>query len=81
MIQPRPADELPALIRTALQTAGLSQAEASRHLGLSTKHLNQMLTGKAPITVPWAQRLLDLCGWRLMVALEHGPTDPPPESP
>lgn len=37
-------------VRAALDTAGISQAEACRQLGISTKHLNQMLTGKATLT-------------------------------
>jgi transcriptional regulator with XRE-family HTH domain len=58
-------DVLRALVKAALRNAGLSQAEACRRLGVSTKHLNQMLTGRAPISLAWAEDLLSLCGQRL----------------
>lgn len=58
-------DVLRALVRTALRNAGLSQAQAARDLDVSTKHLCQMLTGRATLTLPWAEDLLDLCGQRL----------------
>ncbi len=65
-------DVLRALTRTALRNAGLSQAEASRRLGVSTKHLCQMLTGRAPLALAWAEALLGLCGQRL--TLDTTPT-------
>jgi plasmid maintenance system antidote protein VapI len=58
-------DVLRALVRVELRNAGLSQAEAARRLGVSTKHLCQMLTGRAPLTLGWAEDLLGLCGQRL----------------
>jgi transcriptional regulator with XRE-family HTH domain len=67
VIQPSPADDLPGLIRTALDGARISQAEACRRLGLSTKHLNQMLMGRVTLTLPWAERLLALCGQSLVI--------------
>ncbi len=54
-------------VRAALDTAGISQAEACRQLGISTKHLNQMLTGKATLTLDWAERIVELCDMRLVV--------------
>jgi len=58
-------DVLRALVLAALRNAGLSQAEAARRLDVSTKHLNQMLTGRVPLTLAWAEDLLGLCGQRL----------------
>jgi hypothetical protein len=63
----RAENALRDLTRTALQDAGISQAEACRRLGLSTKHMCQMLTGKAPITLAWAERILALCGRRIVI--------------
>ena len=63
-------------VRAALEAAGISQAEACRRLGVSTKHLNQMLTGKAPISLDWAERILALCGMRLVVLVLTGTDDP-----
>lgn len=59
--------DLRTQVRAALDTAGISQAEACRELGLSTKHLNQMLTGKATLTLDWAERIVELCGMRIVV--------------
>ncbi|MFF8412875.1 helix-turn-helix domain-containing protein [Streptomyces omiyaensis] len=67
MTQPSPADELQVIVRTALHDKGISQAEAARQLGLSTKHMGHMLTGRAPLALDWAERLLALCGKRLTV--------------
>jgi transcriptional regulator with XRE-family HTH domain len=61
------ADSLRTAVRTALHDAGISQAEASRRLGLSTKHMSHMLTGRAVLTLDWAEQLLALCGKRLSV--------------
>ncbi|WP_327377980.1 helix-turn-helix domain-containing protein [Streptomyces sp. NBC_01216] len=68
MTQPSPAAEtLRGLVRTALHDAGISQAEAARRLGLSTKHMSHMLTGRAVLTLDWAEQILGLCGRRLTV--------------
>lgn len=58
-------DVLRALTWAALRNAGLSQAEAARRLDVSTKHLCQMLTGRAVLTLAWSEALLGLCGQRL----------------
>lgn len=54
-------------VRAALDIAGISQAEACRQLGLSTKHMSQMLTGQATLTLDWAERIVDLCDMRLVI--------------
>ncbi|MGW1246958.1 helix-turn-helix domain-containing protein [Streptomyces sp. NPDC002535] len=58
---------LRTIVRTALHDKHISQAEAARQLGLSTKHMSHMLTGKAPLTLDWAEQLLALCGKRLTI--------------
>lgn len=63
-------------VRAALEEAGLSQAEACRQLDVSTKHLCQMLTGRAPISLDWAERILALCGKRLVILALTGTHDP-----
>ncbi|MFJ6215068.1 helix-turn-helix domain-containing protein [Streptomyces sp. NPDC092296] len=69
--------DLRDLVRATLAASGISQASAASRLGLSQKHLSQMLTGRAVLTLPWAERLLDLCGWRLMVSVAPAsPTGP-----
>ncbi|MFH8336930.1 helix-turn-helix domain-containing protein [Streptomyces sp. AM6-12] len=67
-----PADEqLRSHARSALIHAHISQAEAARRLGLSTKHLNQMITGRAPLTLAWAERILALTGMHIVIGLAH----------
>lgn len=60
-------DQLRAHVRAALEAAGISQAEASRQLGLSTKHMCQMLTGQATLSLTWAEGILGLCGHTLVI--------------
>lgn len=55
-------------VRAALAKARISQAEACRQLGCSTKHMSQMLTGRATLTLAWAERILSLCNLRLVVS-------------
>lgn len=67
MTQPTATDDLRVIVRTALHDKHISQAEAARRLGLSTKHMSHMLTGRAPLTLDWAEQILALCGKRLTV--------------
>lgn len=70
----RPEDTLRTQVRAALAVAGISQAEVARRLGCSTKHLNQMITGRAVLTLDWAQQILALCGMHVVVSLALLPT-------
>lgn len=60
-------ETLRSQVRAALTASPVSQAEAARRLGLSAKHMNQMLTGKAPLTLAWAEKILALCDRRVEV--------------
>lgn len=62
-------------VRAALKAAGIRQVAAAAQLGVSEKHLSQMLTGKVSLTIPWAERILALCGLRLVIALQHKQPD------
>ncbi|KAB1979249.1 helix-turn-helix domain-containing protein [Streptomyces triticiradicis] len=65
-----PADEqLRTQTRAAVQQAPISQAEIARQLGVSTKHLNQMLLGHAPLSLIWAEGILGLCGMEVEVTV------------
>lgn len=77
----QPERDLRAQVKAALTTARISQAEAARQLDLSTKHMSQMLTGRATLTLDWADRILTLCGMTLAVvaapaANQSRPTQP-----
>lgn len=64
---PSAPETLRSQVRTALGASPVSQAEAARRLGLSAKHMNQMLTGKAPLTLAWAEKILSLCGRKVEI--------------
>jgi transcriptional regulator with XRE-family HTH domain len=63
-------DALRALVRGAIQGAGLKQKFIAERLGVSEKHLSQMLTGRAVLTLDWAERILALAGKRLVIDVE-----------
>lgn len=69
--------ELRRQVRAALDHAHISQAEAARQLGLSTKYMSQMLTGRATLTLDWADRIVALCGMRIVVLALTGSHEPP----
>lgn len=72
-------DVLRALVKAALRNAGMSQAQAARDLDLSTKHLCQMLTGRATLTLGWAEHILALTGHRLTLdTIPANPEEPIP---
>lgn len=60
-------DDIRSLLTGELRAAGLSQAEAARQLGITAKHMNQMLTGRAPLSLAWADEIAALCGRELLV--------------
>ncbi|QIP87606.1 helix-turn-helix transcriptional regulator [Streptomyces sp. Tu 2975] len=68
-------DQLRSQVRAALERTNISQAEAARQLGLSTKHMSQMLTGRATLTLDWAERIVALCGMRIVVLALTGTPD------
>lgn len=72
-------DGLRSLLAGELQAAGLSQAEAARRLGITAKHMNQMLTGRAPLSLAWADDIAELCGRELLVGSRTLPRDEPEE--
>ncbi|MER7053425.1 helix-turn-helix transcriptional regulator [Streptomyces sp. NPDC000351] len=67
-------DQLRGLVRQALADAGISQAEVARQLGASTKHLSHMLTGRAHLTLTWAEGILGLCGMNLVISVQPDQT-------
>lgn len=60
-------DSLRSILAGELRAAGLSQAEAARQLGITAKHMSQMLTGRAPLSLAWADEIAALCGRELLV--------------
>lgn len=65
--QPDARDSMRAQVKAAIDAAGLTDANLANHLGLSAKHVGQMLTGQATLTIGWAEKILSLCGQRLEI--------------
>lgn len=65
-------ESLRTQVRSALEASRISQAAVARELGVSTKHLCQMLTGRAPLSLEWAEQILALCGMRVEVVVLKG---------
>jgi transcriptional regulator with XRE-family HTH domain len=47
-------------IRQQLEAQGLTHRDLARHLGISTKHLSMLMTGKATPTLPMLFAMLDI---------------------
>jgi plasmid maintenance system antidote protein VapI len=62
-------DRLRIEVRRAIADAGLTQRAIANELGLTEKHVSQMLTGKAHLSLDWADRIAKLCGRRVSVKL------------
>lgn len=62
-------EQLRTQTRAAVRRSGISQAEICRQLGVSTKHLSQMLTGQVPLTLMWAEGILALIGMQLTITV------------
>jgi transcriptional regulator with XRE-family HTH domain len=61
------AEDVRAEIRTALHDTRTSQAELSRRLGLSTKHVSRVLTGRAALSLELAEAMLAALGRQMTV--------------
>ncbi len=57
-------------IRAALADAGMTQAELARRIRMSQKHVSQVLTGKAGLSLGMADKMLAAIGSRLKMSVE-----------
>ncbi|MDX3587333.1 helix-turn-helix domain-containing protein [Streptomyces europaeiscabiei] len=57
-------------IRATIKATGLKQIWIAQQLGISEKHLSQMLTGRVTLTLDWAQRIAGVCGYKVTVTVE-----------
>lgn len=71
-------DDLRSQVRAAVKASGIKQAAIAARLGVSEKHLSQMLTGRVRLTVPWADKILTECGSELRFTIHPGT---PPAGP
>lgn len=56
-------------IREKLKEAGVRQIDAARILGYTPKHISWVMTGRTTMTIEWASKLLDLCGYQLEIRI------------
>jgi transcriptional regulator with XRE-family HTH domain len=52
-------DDVRGVIRAALKARGMTQTQLAADVGLSLKHVNQMLQGQAGISLPMLFRILE----------------------
>ena len=64
------AEDVRAEIRTALHDTRTSQAELSRTLGLSTKHVSRVLTGKSALSFELAEAMMSALGRQMTVRVK-----------
>jgi plasmid maintenance system antidote protein VapI len=64
------SDVLRGQIRATIKASGIKQIWIAQQLGVSQKHLSQMLTGRVVLTLDWAQRIAAVCGYRVSVVVE-----------
>lgn len=76
---PDAQERLRKRVRAALRHTGISQAEAARHLDVSAKHMSQMLTGRGTLTINWAERILSVCGMKLVIVVHYASPAGKPE--
>lgn len=62
-------------VRDAVRNSDYTQANLARRLGLSGKHLSQMLTGSVRLGIPWAAGILDAVGMTLDIRVVRGPSE------
>lgn len=60
-------EDLRAVVAGCITKAGVSRAHVARQIGITAKHMSQMLTGKAPLSVTWAERIAEVCGRELRI--------------
>lgn len=42
-------EDLPRIVRAAMASKGMTHTQLAEHLGFTTKHMSQMMCGRAPI--------------------------------
>jgi transcriptional regulator with XRE-family HTH domain len=62
-----------AAIRTELKVDGCTQKDLARYLGISEKHVSQVLTGKVAGHLPLIERMAQAVGLSLLVTATHPP--------
>lgn len=64
-------------IRTALDETGTTQIELASALGVTQKHISQVLAGKSGLSLDFGERALAVLGRRLRVIVAAAELDAP----
>lgn len=67
--RPKAQELLLAQVQAAVKHSGLKQRWLAQQLHTGETHLSQILTGRAALTLDWAERILALCGLELDVTV------------
>jgi plasmid maintenance system antidote protein VapI len=65
------AEDVVKVLRDRLDETGRTQQQLAADLGITTKHMSQMLTGKAGISLPMLFRILHYSGAGITLAPAH----------
>lgn len=60
-------EELRALVRGALKQTGTKQRHVAKGIGVTEKHLSNIMTGRCHLTLAYAERILGVIGMRLVL--------------
>lgn len=60
-------DALRAEVSNCVALSGLSQAKIARTVGITAKHMSQVLTGKATLSADLAAQIAEACGRDLVI--------------
>lgn len=63
-------ERLRADLRACIDAAGRHQATVAADLRVTRKHLCAMLTGRANLTLEWAERIAAACGHEVVVTVQ-----------
>lgn len=57
-------------VRCMIRESGLKQSFIAKRLGITEKHLSQLLRSKVQFTIDWAERIVDVCRQPLRLDIE-----------
>lgn len=66
-------------IRQALNESELTQSELAEQVGMSQKHISQVLSGKSGLSFDLAEQMLAVLGRRLDASVTSGPARTAPD--
>ncbi|MEU6725510.1 helix-turn-helix domain-containing protein [Nonomuraea wenchangensis] len=66
-----------AEVAKCITMSGMSQAQVARTVGITPKHMSQVLTGKAGLSAELAGRIAEACGRDLVIRSRRSQQKPP----